>query len=475
MTKNKNDTFMYFTMSLFVFLFISPLLREGLFMDGLLYAGMARNIAEGTGSIWRPFLSNGMFPTFYEHPPLALYLESFAFKIFGDRYISVAFYNLCHFLIAFGIIFYLWKEIFPKINYRLSWIPLLSWLSLLITCWAYTNNMLEVTSTSFVLLSFFCLYHSLHMKKLHQISLYLCASIFILCGFLSKGPVALFPLSTLMIHWLVYRQQSFLKSLTSTFYLCLILAVVSSLFFYFNSAARESTLIYLQSQLFASIFGSRTGVFVGIKRFYILQSIFQKFIPLLFVSIYFFWKEKIPKSVTKSFSFYFLMGTAGSLPICFSSRQADFYALPAYPFYLIGFLSIITPAILEFLNKVPQEPKLISYWYKSTVCLFAISIGSLFFTTSIPKRDKNLIHDLKIMQNHIPKGTVLQCPPNILHAYHLHGYLAFYLHSGMENKDHKHFITYDNLLSTLPKDRQKLTLNTKSLALFVTKTKTNTL
>ena len=39
-------------------MFLPRHVKKGMFGDGLLYASMARNMAEGRGSIWKPFLGN---------------------------------------------------------------------------------------------------------------------------------------------------------------------------------------------------------------------------------------------------------------------------------------------------------------------------------------------------------------------------------------------------------------------------------
>src|SRR6185312_7247114 len=93
--------------------------QTGMFFDGVTYATIARNMAIGAGDLWHPtFLvkaadepSAAATPEaetqvatkidavadaathdftsevgFYEHPPLALWLESLFFRLFGDHF-----------------------------------------------------------------------------------------------------------------------------------------------------------------------------------------------------------------------------------------------------------------------------------------------------------------------------------------------------------------------------------------------------
>jgi hypothetical protein len=54
---------------------IPRLCTPGCYVDGNLYALIARNMSIGIGSAWDPFGSPGCFPHFHEHPPLGLIME----------------------------------------------------------------------------------------------------------------------------------------------------------------------------------------------------------------------------------------------------------------------------------------------------------------------------------------------------------------------------------------------------------------
>lgn len=50
-------------------------------MDGLFYSSIARNLSNGVGTFWQTHFSNTLFPRFYEHPPLALGIQSLFLKL----------------------------------------------------------------------------------------------------------------------------------------------------------------------------------------------------------------------------------------------------------------------------------------------------------------------------------------------------------------------------------------------------------
>src|SRR5262249_7008974 len=66
--------------------FVPRLAHRGMFLDGITYASISRNLAEGRGRFWEPFYTATIYPTFHEHPPLVFFLQSLWFRAFGDRW-----------------------------------------------------------------------------------------------------------------------------------------------------------------------------------------------------------------------------------------------------------------------------------------------------------------------------------------------------------------------------------------------------
>ena len=72
--------------SLIMLLLVIPNLMQGMAGDGLIYATMANNMAHHIGSLWQPQFSQTTQAAFYDHPPLALYIESFFYHFWGDGF-----------------------------------------------------------------------------------------------------------------------------------------------------------------------------------------------------------------------------------------------------------------------------------------------------------------------------------------------------------------------------------------------------
>ena len=71
-------------LAVYCLLVLPRMLTHGMFVDGLTYASIARNMAENYGSFWRPYYTATVYPTFYEHPPLGFWLQSWMYRLCGD-------------------------------------------------------------------------------------------------------------------------------------------------------------------------------------------------------------------------------------------------------------------------------------------------------------------------------------------------------------------------------------------------------
>ena len=116
----------YFLIVFALFLGVSApaLFSDGMFMDGLLYATVAKNLANGIGSFWYLHLSETLYPVFHEHPPLAIGIQSILFRILGDSIYIERFYSLFTFLITGLIIYLIWNLVTENKKKEIAWLPL---------------------------------------------------------------------------------------------------------------------------------------------------------------------------------------------------------------------------------------------------------------------------------------------------------------------------------------------------------------
>ena len=74
-----------FTLAVFAAAIVPRVAHRGMFVDGVTYASIARNLAAGRGSFWSPSYTATLYPVFHEHPPLGFWLQSWWFRMFGDH------------------------------------------------------------------------------------------------------------------------------------------------------------------------------------------------------------------------------------------------------------------------------------------------------------------------------------------------------------------------------------------------------
>src|SRR4030095_9758422 len=147
-------TFKIFTYSLFVWLVVAHLFKDGMFTDGVQYATVARNLALGLGTWWEPHFSKTMFDRFHQQPPGAIWLQAFFFKTFGDSIYPERIHCLVTGVIMLILIASTWIKMFDDSNLKqMSWWPQLIWLSIPTVSWGLKNNVTENTMVIFDWLS----------------------------------------------------------------------------------------------------------------------------------------------------------------------------------------------------------------------------------------------------------------------------------------------------------------------------------
>ncbi len=179
-------------------LLLPRLFAWGMFLDGITYATISRNLSIGLGTWWQPYYTATLYPQFYEQPPLGLIVQSLFFKLAGDHFLVEKAYCLMVVLISAWLVVLCWQQLSHLMNQcamqRLAWLPVLIWVLVPKWAWAYSNNILENTMTVFCLLAFLGILRALRTQRL---SVHIVWSVFaglaLTCAALTKGPPGLFP------------------------------------------------------------------------------------------------------------------------------------------------------------------------------------------------------------------------------------------------------------------------------------------
>ncbi len=418
MLKNKNNLpFWIFAFTLFVGLLLPYLLQNGMFMDGVTYASISKNMANGSGSFWEPHYTQTLYSTFNEHPPLAFGIQSIFFNLFGDSIYTERIFSFVMALLSMLGIVLIWKTLFKNSEIeKLSWIPVLLWIATPVVHWSFRNNMLENTLTMFTL---FSVYFILRAIILDKISYLLPASLLILLSFLTKGPVGLFPLITVIVYWIINRSISFNKQIVYTIILVVTPIIMLLLLFYIEPKSLENITKYFNTQLLPAIGGSReiTG-----GRFNVLIKLIGEISFPLVVILFIVLHKRIKKITSvdlnnKQALFFIVIALCATLPLIITLKQMRFYIVPSIPFFVLGFSVIIAQYLHKpidtITSKIIKRLKLISY-----ILLVAVVIFSVTFIGKT-SRNKDKLQDVYKIADIIPNGEIVSVPENLYYEWGL--------------------------------------------------------
>ncbi len=415
---NRDLFFLFIVIALF-FMAISPSwLSDGMFMDGLIYAAVARNLAEGLGSFWEPHFSFTLFPVFHEHPPLALGLQGVFFRIAGDSIYVERLYSVGTFLITGFIMVLIWRRMTGRKEGSMVWLPVLCWTSVPLVGWAALNNMLENTMMIFTSLALLFLVKSLHKNRILYLSL---AGACLLLGFLTKGFTALFPLSFPFWLWIFRKNYRFRHFLPDTITITLAMILPLLVLFLINPESYDSLLAYFHKQVSGSIQHAKTVN----SRFYIVWKLCSELIPLIIIMGLTWFATRKTRFTLRGYAMEFILlftGLSGVIPIMISMKQNGFYILATFPLFSLAAAGLISARATWLADKIKPGSTGHRIFRYVAILLLVISIALNLNQINRTGRDHDKIGDVRALLKHIPEKTIISIQPSLRTDWSLHGY-----------------------------------------------------
>lgn len=459
-----NRPYYILVFGLFLGICAPSLWSDGMFMDGLYYATISRNLAGGLGSFWQLHFTDISYPIFYEHPPLGMGLQSIFFYIFGDSIYVERFFSFFTFIVTGIIIHLIWGEINRKELKYLSWIPLLFWIIIPLNSWACSNNMLENTMNIFVSLSVLFSLKSLKGSKTKNILL---AGICLSLAFLSKGFVGLFPLSIFLWYFIALQEMKMKDMISRSVQLFLFTTIPFILLYFFYPSAIDSIGNYIHKQVFGSIQNIPTlEKYTPVEsRFFIIKKLILELLPALVLCLiifYFSVKKNFKASIQekKWILFLFLLGFAGVFPIMVSMKQSGFYILTTFPFFSIAFGILVAPFTASLIQNIRKQAYILS------VIIVIVSVFLSVKQIGVIGRNQNLAKDIQLILTVIPKDSAISIEKDMSKNHSLIGYFARYGNVSL-NKNEKlnYHISFQE--NNVDKENYKqININTKSILLY---------
>ena len=423
-TRSNNTPFWLLLIGLFLVLVSNSLLTEGMFFDGVTYASISRNMAEGQGTFWNPYYTQTVYPEFRQHPPLALGMEALVFKAFGDHLWVEKTYSVLMFFLSALLIALIWKR--TTNNLRWAWLPLLFWLAMPLVTWSVTNNLLENTMSVFVLLSVYLMIIS--YQRNHKFWLMLSA-VTLLLAFLSKGFTGLFPLVFPILYCAFDQKRKWIQGPIDSLILVVSLAVFTGVLF----LVFPQSLPYFKDYIQLQVIGGGLHEVTVTSRFYIVFSLLQQLIVPFMMALTLVILKIKNKSNKKIFEFppdrawfyiFLILGLLGVLPIMVSVKQRDFYMLAALPFFALACGHITLSMLTLWLPKITPS---VRKWMTLGACCIML-LGLVLNAVHIGKygRDEALIEEVKQRIAEADGKNTIEISPDEYTQWAMHAYYMRY-------------------------------------------------
>jgi len=408
------------------------LLREGMFMDGTIYAVLSRNLAEGIGSFWYLEFTRDPLVVFHEHPPLVMGLQSLLFKICPNCFYAERLYSLIIFIGIAVLMIKIWQIISPTKN--LNWLPVLFLFLLPKIAWSVSANMLENTMGLFLLFGFYC-YLKFDLNKSWLWIILMGMATY--AGFLSKGFVALFVWSIPFWFFIFSDPRKFWSMFGQSFLLIIttILSYVLTVLIWpeaFDSILNK----YMTIQVLDSLANDQTvGHRFQVVNWFLTEAFIALSITLLLALVLRLkWKEMF---YVNRISFMLIcISLSGILPIMISMKQYSHYITPALFFLALG-LALLGKNVWQSLSeKWQDQSKWINY-----ICIgiLVMEMCALWIYRDKPYRDEEAIHLVKEFEKLEGAGKVIGMHPDVAEDYGLEAYFNRYSRTSFAPNDSTRF------------------------------------
>jgi 4-amino-4-deoxy-L-arabinose transferase-like glycosyltransferase len=394
---------------------IPRLWQPGMFLDGVTYAVVARNMAAGIGSFWAPSFSATLHTSFAEQPPLGLGLQALAFLVFGDHLWVERAYAVAVFLLNGACVAALARRCLPA---AVDWVPVLLWLVLPVVTWVAVNNMLENTQAVFTSAACLALLRTAGARpRAADVAWGAAAGISVVAAVLTKGPVGLFPLSVPLLTPLLPPERRPARPVLIGATLCVVvLGAAAGLTAY--PPSRDALAAFAHTHLAPTLSGARG---IGPRGLDAVRHLLLGIGLRLGVVAALVWivRRRVRVEHRREARFFLALGLAGSVPILVSPLLAGHYFFPATVFFALGAAAMLVPADggRDAPARRPWLPHVLAAVLAVLVC------GTLAIHGVIEPRDTARIRSLRALDPFLPRDRTVGTCAQSATDWGLHGYL----------------------------------------------------
>ncbi len=406
---------------------------DGMFMDGVLYSAVSRNMALGNGTFWNPAFSQTMHTPFHEQPPFMLWFQSLFFDLFGTENIyPERIYCFLFLVLTVWAMRAFWKKITQ--DKSTTWWPVLLFLIIPTISWGFINNVMENTMSLFDIVAVYFIYR--YMSEDKKAILLIPAVAFTFLASFSKGIPGLFPIAVPVVYsWCIERKILSKKAFIGG---AALLAGMVGIYLALIQLpeAKESYVLYFKSRFpnFPNTPHSNTG-----NRAQLLVNLLQELamplglIAFLAVANYLHKKpDYISKANNSKTLFFLLVAFSASLPIMVSYEQRGFYLNTSMPYFAMAMALLFAPLTGAF-DRVSH--KFINGFKAVLVVAFVVGVGLTIVKAGQYKRDADRLSAIKTLKKITPKGRIIYCNKSLWTDWSLHNYLQRFGEISLSQKE----------------------------------------
>ena len=424
-------TFGLLTTLLFISAYGYTIFTDGMFFDGVFYAAIANNLANGIGTFWEMQYTTTLHASFHEQPPLALFLQSLFFRLLGDSIYVERLYCFVCALLMIWLMIRTWIEVVGKEN-NYAWWPVLLWVIIPLNLWTYQNNLIELTLGVLDLAAIFFILKGCRQNSWTWLLL---GGLFTFLAFFSKGLQGLFPIVAPFIYWIAYRSQNFTKSWLQTMIVTAVPVVLIGML-YMYPPAHQFFDAYIERRL--------GGTFNHLQdttksHFYLLFKLGLELLAPIGLS-FIFWsisRKQIlnTRPEIKAVLFFTGIGLTASLPLMVTLEQRPFYLTTSFPYFVLAIGLLALPYVHAILVKLKDNKFTVLNYTLTGLIIVAVAFVAL--SAKNPKREHALISDLSYIRKEIPKRSIISIPTEMDTRWSLHAYFMRYANISLDAR-HKH-------------------------------------
>lgn len=410
--------FIILTASVVVFTLCINLFQDGMFIDGIQYAAVARNLARGVGTFWNPVLAQNSVAelnSFHEHPPLVFFIQSLFFRVFGMNNIyPERIYCLFTFLATGIFMALIWRRIFKgQRSEQLWWLPVLMWTVMPIVFWAYTNDIQENTMGIFTTAAvYFFISAASNMNVLRSGNFYM-GCISILLAAFCKGVPGLFPAVFFFIYWLSVAKINFSQAMKYSLEACVFMGVLILIILQ-SSEAKEALHTWFFDRMLKRISSDPTEA----SHFYILKGLLTEQLPAIILAVLvliIYRLKQVRNEMNRGyFMLFILLGFAGALPLMLTLVQRNFYFIPALPMFAIAWALLIADGLNYTIDSLEQRPKLRKGLTVFVLMAFITGTAITMAYAGKIKRDRPVLEDVYTIKKLVPENSFVSVTSDIM-------------------------------------------------------------